>query len=230
MIKEVATLGGFRVVKAVSGPLRTNNYLIMGASEEALLIDAGPSSFRELKEVLRGIKLNAVLLTHGHFDHVSEASLFRKAFDASIYLHVKDAGILKISERVAGDFGVEWLDPEVTDWFREPTTALRNVLKGLDITVIHTPGHTPGSVIYSLPQLRVAFTGDTIFKGALGATHFPGGDEGAMAESLTKVVKLLPKETVLFPGHGRVTKLEDELRLIEGFVKRVLGGKTTSET
>ncbi len=205
----------YQLFRFVTGPLRTNNYLLVKGCE-AVLIDAGPEVSEHVKSFLGGgVKLKEVLLTHGHFDHVADAYRVRELTGADVVMHELDKQILNISASVAKDFSVEWSDPEITVWLRRDTEVLRPFSSDLDIKAVHTPGHTPGSVTYFIPSMRMAFTGDTLFKGVVGATHFPGGSRENLAASLRRLIRELPDDTLILPGHGgatsiRVEKLENK--------------------
>jgi hydroxyacylglutathione hydrolase len=202
--------GKYKLYRAVTGPLKTNNYLLM-MSKEVTLIDAGPGVSELVRALIRrGLKVKAVLLTHGHFDHVADAYAVRKLTRAEVVMHELDKFILKISAEVAREFGIKWSDPEITVWLRRDNEVLRPFGNGLEVKVIHTPGHTPGSVTYYVPSLHIAFTGDTLFKGIVGATHFPGGSRKDLAISLRKLVRVLPDDTLILPGHGELSSLREE--------------------
>lgn len=186
--------------KFVVGPLDTNVYVVTNVMGEGILIDAGPGALeRILYLVDRGlVHLKYVLLTHGHFDHVSDAEFIKEATGAKVIMHTADKEILQYSESLSKYYRIKWKDPEL-DIHLSGDDAL--TLCSIKVLVIHTPGHTPGSVCYYLPEKGWLFTGDTLFKGTVGRTDFPGGSNIKMQESLSKLAKL-PNNTIVHPGHG----------------------------
>ncbi len=217
-------LGSIRLLKAVTGPLRTNAYLILGVeTSEAVLVDSPPGVWEALQPILdKGVTLKWILLTHGHFDHAAEASLVRSKTGAEVFMHPADKILFRVSESVASDFGISWVDPEVTNYVSGDENL--NLISSLRINALHTPGHTPGSLTYYLADFLIAFTGDTLFKGTIGATHFPGGSYKDMASSLRKIFDNLPLETVIYPGHGDESILRDEL-IRNRYIKEALLGE-----
>jgi len=204
-------LGILMLYKAVVGPLRTNAYLIINTkTSEAILIDSPPSVWEALKPIIDdGITLKWVLLTHGHFDHAAEAKLVRSKTGAEVIMHIADKTLFRISESVAKEFGISWVDPEVTHYISGDTDL--SLIHGLNVKALHTPGHTTGSLTYYLTNFLIAFTGDTLFKGIIGATHYPGGSIKDMVRSLKKIFTDLSPETVIYPGHGKESTLRYEL-------------------
>ncbi len=202
----------WRLIKFVAGPLNTNVYLLITYDGEAVLIDAAPGSFEQVVNYVKKeqIKLKCVLLTHGHFDHVPDSNRIRAVTGAEVVMHEADLPILDISRDVASAYGVDWEDPHVTKYLRTNSEGL-DCLTALRIIALHTPGHTPGSVCYYLPEIGALFTGDTLFRGTAGATHFPGGSHKDMTVSIRRLMQL-PKETMVFPGHGPSTSIGEELR------------------
>ena len=217
-------LGSFTLLKGVIGPLRTNAYLILNIkTSEAVLVDSPPGVWGALKPIIgEGVTLKWVLLTHGHFDHAAEAKLVRLKTKAEVVMHPADATLFRLSETVAKDFGVRWFDPEVTRYVSYDEVL--NLIRGLRVKALHTPGHTPGSLTYYLAHPAIAFTGDTLFRGVIGATHFPGGSYNDIVSSIKKIFRELPLETVIYPGHGEESTLRDEL-INNRYVRKALEEK-----
>jgi len=196
--------------KFVVGPLRTNVYLLINELSEGILVDAGPGSFyRVLYLIDRGlIKLRYILLTHAHFDHASDAQYIKEVTDAKIVMHIADKEMFINSSYVAHRFGVKWIDPEIDIYILNDC-----LLKPLeiDVEVITTPGHTPGSICYYIPELHILFTGDTLLRGTIGKPDIYRGNEKLLSISLSKL-KALPPYTRVLPGHGDETSLDAEFR------------------
>ncbi len=186
----------------VLGPVQTNCYIVYNeGAEEAIVIDPGADA-EKIMETLDGKRAAAVLLTHGHFDHTGALDAFE---GTPIYIHPSDEVMLTDPVWSAGAyFRDEAPRPAATDYVREGT---KLHLAGLDIAVMHTPGHTLGSVVYAIGD--VLFTGDTMFCGGYGRTDFMGGDQDELARSLRRLLHL-EKNWIICPGHGSHTTLEEE--------------------
>ncbi len=186
----------------VLGPLGTNCYLVSdGPGSDVIIIDPAARPER-IREALGERNVAAVLLTHGHFDHTGALSAFA---DKPIYIHSLDAPMLSdphlsVAEMVH-DRGVR---PPATHTVQGGDVL---TLAGLDIRVLHTPGHTPGSVTYRIRGSL--FTGDTLFQGSYGRTDFPGGSWQQEMASIRKLMALGGDHPV-YPGHGPQTSLEME--------------------
>lgn len=177
------------------GYLQTNCYLLQG-NEGILVIDPGDQP----EEVLRCLgdrELVAILLTHGHFDHVGGVKALAEKTGCAVYLCAEDKTLP--SAMTAGTL-------YTTDSYADGDV-LR--LCGLEISVLHTPGHTPGSVCLCCEDAM--FSGDTLFAGSIGRTDFPGSNPAQMAKSLSRL-KSLDKNYTVYPGHGESTTLDEEKR------------------
>ncbi len=189
-------------VKNVSGISYDSNAYLIDAKRKTL-VDAGMSAGRVLQSL--GGSLDLIILTHCHFDHVGAVPEIVKATGAAVAMHEEDAAILHRDMAASmfnarrPEFGVDVVlrDGEVID------------LGDIKLRVIHTPGHTPGSICLYEPETKVLFTGDTVFEGgSFGRTDI-GGDSEAMLRSLEALTKL--DVSALYPGHGgAVTKRAKE--------------------
>lgn len=197
-----------KVESLVVGQLSTNCYLV-SSSGETLIIDPGDDAdyiMRRINDL--GLKPVAILATHGHFDHILAATELKLAFDIPFYLHKKDLPILKRTQSTANFFTGLSVDPpaKVGKYLQEGKVI--KVGKG-SLRVIETPGHTPGSV--SFYTEGIVFVGDLLFAGGgRGRTDLAGGSIKKINISVKKALKL-PKETVVYPGHGEKTTVEREL-------------------
>jgi len=192
------------------GVLQANCYLLY--DEEPLsgvVIDPGGDTASLEREIdARGVAVQAILNTHGHFDHVGgNAHLAR--LDAPLGIHPADRALLE-----AGG-GAAWFDVAYEP-SPSPAIALTDgqtlAFGSLRLEVIHTPGHTPGSVCLHVPREGALFTGDTLFAGSVGRTDLPGGDARALTASLKRLLAL-SEDTVIYPGHGPASTLQKELRV-----------------
>jgi len=179
------------------GPVSTNCYIVSAdeSAAECIVIDPGAEAERILRAV-RPRRIAAILLTHGHFDHIGAvAGLMEK--DTPLLIHELDAPMLQdpglnVSRLILQQ---DCVAPAATDLLQEGS---RRTLAGLDVEVLHTPGHTPGSVCYRIGGHL--FTGDTLFDHGWGRTDFPGGDERALFASLRRVMALV-RSVPFHPGH-----------------------------
>lgn len=192
------------------GPVMTNCYLVYEEDNaQALVIDpgSGPKQLLERIERLK-LKVEAILLTHAHFDHIGGVEEVRKATQAPVYIHREETEWLQEPElNGSGLFtGLEPIRCQKAEQILDGGETLP--LLGREITVTHTPGHSPGSVSYALDTM--IFSGDVLFAGSIGRTDFPGGDYTTLMRSIREVMMELPRETVIYSGHGPVTTVGQE--------------------
>ncbi len=192
------------------GPLQCN-CTILGDEEagEAIVIDPGDEIgriYRRLTEL--GLKLNQILITHAHIDHVGGAIKLKRLTGAPILMNEDDLPQLKIMDLQAGWLGIA--TPEVAP----PDGALDDGLTvGLDrypAQVLHTPGHTQGSVTLHFAPLKMVIAGDSLFAGSIGRTDLPGGNGRQIIDSIETRLMTLPEETKVIPGHGPATTIARE--------------------
>jgi len=189
-------------IKTVTGgPLDVNTYVVgLEGGDSCVVIDPGAEPER-VAEAVGSRKVDAVLLTHGHFDHMLFAQHWLD-LGAKLYVHRLDAASLaRPSLNLSQVIGKRLTLPEA-DVLLEDGDVVREA--GLDMKVLHTPGHTPGGVCYQMGN--VLFSGDTLFYRSYGRLDLPGGDAGEMAQSLARLMGL-DGEMVAYPGHGMKTKI-----------------------
>lgn len=192
------------------GPFEVNCYLAVQADGAAVLFDPGSDAdaIRSWIEE-RKARVQAILVTHGHMDHISALARISEMISAPLYMHPADT-------RWA--FGHNNHMPPYYGIPKEPTSAIQPVhesevirVAGLDIHVIETPGHTPGGVCYYMPASGMLISGDTLFQNSVGRTDLPGASNRVLSESLKKLAALPPTVRV-YPGHGDPTTIGDEIK------------------
>lgn len=184
----------------IEPPIENNNYLIIDeASKEAALIDCSSTDENILLELKKqGAKLKYILLTHGHFDHITGLNY---EYGAEVLMHENDMEWVDELNTYLPMIGMPSMDIPKIDRFIKNNEIIK--LGDLEIKVIHTPGHTQGGVCFLVENNL--FSGDTIFRESVGRCDLPGGDFNQIVESIQKRIFTLPDGITIYPGHGRTT-------------------------
>jgi glyoxylase-like metal-dependent hydrolase (beta-lactamase superfamily II) len=206
-----------------AGSWAANCYVVAtSAGSECVVVDPGQDAAAGIAEIIEEHRLKpvAVLLTHGHLDHMWSVTPVAGTYDATAWIHPSDRHLL--TDPMSG------ISPETASMliggryqFTEPDDVAeladgqRLELAGLEVVVDHTPGHTEGSVTFRTPYggddvSEVMFAGDLLFAGSIGRTDLPGGDHATMLETLRRKVLSLPDDVVVLPGHGEQTSIGRE--------------------
>lgn len=193
------------------GPVQENCYLVRADPQatSAVMIDPGEEPERLLAAIERwGVGLEAILLTHTHFDHVGAVAPVARATGAPVYCPVLERGVLADIMRYVPYAGFGPFE----SWEAEQTVAGGEalVLAGLTIDVLFTPGHSPGHVTYAVADHAALFSGDVLFEGSVGRTDLPGGDHATLIASIQSLLAAFPDETAVHPGHMGQTTLGRE--------------------
>lgn len=157
-----------------------------------------------------GWEVSHILLTHSHFDHVGGLEQLKTASNAPIYIHPEAVEMLRGATMSAAFFGFRVPPPPAPDVLLADGQIIQ--VGRLQLHVLYTPGHAPGHVCFHLPEYRVLFDGDVLFKDGIGRFDFPGGDEKMLMDSIWNRLMVLPDETRVFSGHGPATTIGDERR------------------
>jgi glyoxylase-like metal-dependent hydrolase (beta-lactamase superfamily II) len=194
------------------GPLQCN-CTILGDEEagEAIVIDPGDEVGRIHRRLASlGLKLKQILITHAHIDHVGGALKLKRLTGAPILLNENDLPLLKIMAEQADWLGVA--TPETAPPDDTLADGMRVGLERYPAEVLHTPGHTQGSVCLHFAPLNMVVAGDTLFAGSIGRTDLPGGNSQQILDSIQSRLLALPGETKVLPGHGPSTTIGAERR------------------
>lgn len=188
------------------------NCYILGDEEsrEAVVIDPGgdtPVVLRTLEN--KGLSPSAILATHGHFDHVEGLASLKRATGAPICVHAGDRSLIEGMKDQGLLFGMRVEAAPPPDRYLEDGQEI--AFGKLSLRVVHTPGHSPGSVSYLMDKM--VFVGDLLFAGSIGRTDLQGGDYDTLIRSVRTRIFTLPEDTVVYPGHGPATTVGREKRI-----------------
>jgi hydroxyacylglutathione hydrolase len=204
------------------GPLLCNCSIFGDeSSHEAMVVDPGD----EVEEILRlvaqhGLQVKAIFVTHGHIDHIGGAAQLKNATGAPVYLNEEDLLTYSHLETQAAWLG---LDPPEQTEIDIPARDGDVVRIGpVEFTVLHTPGHTRGSVALWIPSEKKLVSGDTLFRESIGRTDLPGGDGRLILQSIREKFMPLPDDTLVIPGHGPTTTMGHE-KSVNYFLQHISG-------
>ena len=199
------------IQQRVLGMVSTNVYVCMHAeTKEAFIVDPADDADEIIRLVsAMGAKPCAILLTHGHFDHIGAADALRKRYEIPVYAEEHEKELLSSP---ALNLSGGWADSLTltADHLLKDGDMLN--IAGFTIRVLHTPGHTPGGCCYELEGEDILFSGDTLFYMSVGRTDFPGSSGAAMRMSLHRLLEELSEDTQVLPGHGESTTIGYEKR------------------
>jgi glyoxylase-like metal-dependent hydrolase (beta-lactamase superfamily II) len=201
-----------KVDRLVLGEYENNCYIVRSSDEasDCLIIDTGLDVLPLLKFLERG-KLTpiAVILTHGHIDHIAGVEVLRKKYPSIlIYIHKLDAEMLTNKTSNLSLMAGNPFAARKADYFLDEGDIIEKA--GITLRVIYTPGHTPGGICLYAEKDDIIFVGDTLFAGSVGRTDFPGSSTSQLIEGITKKLLTLPEDTIVYPGHGPETTIGRE--------------------
>jgi glyoxylase-like metal-dependent hydrolase (beta-lactamase superfamily II) len=204
------------------GPVQENCFVARrDGADRALIVDPGDEADRILAAVDElGVGVDAILLTHTHFDHVGAVAPVARATGAPVYCPELETFVLADINRFVPFAGFGPFE----DYDADETVAggERLQLAGMDIEVLHTPGHSPGHVTYAIEDEDALFSGDVLFQGSVGRVDLPGGDWDTLLASLGTLVDRFDEETTVYPGHMGITTLGRE-RATNPFLRELAG-------
>lgn len=201
-----------KVFPLILGPVQTACYLVSHEGK-AVVIDPAANAqaiIRQLKT--KGLELESILVTHGHFDHIGALNELAEYYQVPIYTHKKEKEYFDnpdvnlspmIYERLVinPDFDIRYL-----------TDGAELECLGTKVKAFHVPGHTTGSLCFYFAALEMVFTGDTLFQGSIGRTDFIYGNHEQLVTGIKKKLLTLPAQTLVYPGHGDCTSIEEEIK------------------
>jgi glyoxylase-like metal-dependent hydrolase (beta-lactamase superfamily II) len=196
-------------------PLRECLYVLSAENGECVIVDPGCQTARERARVdeyiaQESLRPVAILLTHGHFDHVLSLGCFAAEYDIPVVMNAADAELLSKLQQYTNTFAMEF-NPTDKAEYRYVIDGDEISYAGFTFKVIGTPGHTRGGVCYLEEKEKILFSGDTLFEGSIGRTDLEDSDEDDMFASLEKLKRLDPEISV-YPGHGYPTTIGTELK------------------
>jgi hydroxyacylglutathione hydrolase len=198
------------IKRLVVGSLSANCWIAGSVnSGEGLVIDPGGNDAiisRAIDDT--GLDIKLIILTHGHSDHIAALYEIQEKTGAEVAIHIADADFLEGRGSFSSQFGISYKTPPPPD--RLLGDGDTTGVKGFSLKVVHTPGHTPGSI--SLYTVGKIFTGDTLFRRGIGTTMMPGSSRSQLINSIQTRLMTLPDETIIYPGHGRETTIGAERR------------------
>ncbi len=192
------------------GPLRCNCTILANPeTRQAIVVDPGDEIAGILARLARHhLTLKQIIVTHAHIDHIGGAAQLKRVTGAPVFFHQQDLPLVAMLDAQAGWLGVA--PPEKVALDHSAEDGLTTGITGLETEVIHTPGHTPGSICLLFPKQELLLAGDTLFAGSVGRTDLPGGDSQALLRSIHARLMPLPENTLVVPGHGAETTLGEE--------------------
>ena len=198
-----------KLEKFVTGIISTNCYLVINEdTKQAVVIDpAACPSYLMSHIKSEGLKIEAILLTHGHFDHIMGIDGFLSEFDVPVYVHEEDADAMEDPVLNQSSTYTSGYTFGKARYLRDRQTL---ELAGYTFQVIHTPGHTKGGCCYYVASEGVLFSGDTLFQNSVGRTDFVNSSTSDLVHSVREKLFLLPDDTMVYPGHMGETKIGHE--------------------
>lgn len=201
-----------KIDRLILGAYETNCYVLRSSetAKDCLIVDPGMGADQLIK-FLQEHQLNpvAVVLTHGHIDHTAGVAALRTEFpDIKVYIHKLDAEMLAEPHTNLSAMTGEFFKIEPAEFSLEENDVVERA--GIKLSVLHTPGHTPGGICLYSKDEEIVFTDDALFADSIGRTDFPNGSMSQLLKSIREKLFTLPDETKVYPGHGPITTIAHE--------------------
>ncbi|MBM4102575.1 MAG: MBL fold metallo-hydrolase [Planctomycetes bacterium] len=198
----------------VLGDFQANCYCVRAdaAQEDCILIDPGQSPFSMIQSLQNnGLKPTAIILTHGHIDHIGGVEMVREQWpQIQVYIHKADAAMLTDPDENLSMLAGTVFQARPAEKILDGQTQIE--VAGLQFKILYTPGHTLGGICLYNADEGVVFAGDTLFAGSIGRSDFPGGDYEQLIQGIKTKLLTLPDTTKVYPGHGPATTIRNEKR------------------
>ncbi|HEY8436024.1 MAG TPA: MBL fold metallo-hydrolase [Haloplasmataceae bacterium] len=203
-----------KIERIVNQPMDVNTYVVID-QHRCLIIDPSFNhteliNFIEMEE----LEVMAVVLTHGHFDHMISVNTVCHMYDVPLYIHPKEVEYLYDADKNLSSYFAKGKEVTVTERVSvRPIDENTTQIEGIPVTVLHVPGHSPGSIALYFKEANALFSGDVLFYQSIGRTDFAGGHFDKLKQSIQEKLFTLPDETMVYPGHGPETSIGLEKRM-----------------
>ncbi|MCC6251063.1 MAG: MBL fold metallo-hydrolase [Bacteroidia bacterium] len=202
-------------------PFSENTYVLYSDNKECIIFDPGCSNADEESTIItflneKNLVPQRLLLTHAHIDHVMGVRFISRKFGLKPELHILDLPIYETAGSIAKMYGLPFQQGPAPDYFLEESNTIE--IDGQQLSILFTPGHSPGSICYYSASNNFIISGDVLFNGSIGRTDLPGGDFNTLSNSIKSKLYVLPENTRVFAGHGESTTIGNE-KLNNPFVR-----------